>query len=124
VVEAVMQGLIAAMERAVVEIDEWPDRSVQILHHNDADGLSSGAILTRAFERRGFAVHRVCLEKPYPVVLERIFEQPEQLIVLTDFAGRIAPLISDLNRGRNLVLILDHHSSELATYDRVHLLDP
>ena len=116
--------LIAAMEVAIAEIDRWPDRRVQILHHNDADGLSSGAILTRAFERKDFGVHRVCLEKPYPAVLEKVFENKERLIVLTDFAGRIAPLISDLNRSRNLVLILDHHKAERPTDDRVHLLDP
>jgi len=116
--------LIAAMEIAIAEIDRWPDRRVQILHHNDADGLSSGAILTRAFERKEFDVSRVCLEKPYPVVLERVFDDDGRLIVLTDFAGRIAPLISDLNRGRNLVLILDHHKAERPVDDRVHLLDP
>jgi hypothetical protein len=116
--------LIAAMEAAIAEIDRWPDKRVQVLHHNDADGLSSGAILTRAFERRGFDVHRVCLEKPYPVVLEKVFDQADRLIVLTDFAGRIAPLISELNGGRNLVLILDHHKAEWPTDDRVHLLDP
>jgi len=95
-----------------------------VLHHNDADGLSSGAILTRAFERKGFSVQRVCLEKPYPTVLNRIFEDRDRLIVLTDFAGRIAPLISDLNRGRNLVLILDHHKAEAIDDESVHLLDP
>ena len=116
--------LMAAMETAVAEVERVGKTNVQILHHNDADGLSSGAILTRAFEREGFEVSRICLEKPYPAVLERIFEQEDRLIVLTDFAGRIAPLISDLNRGRNLVLILDHHKAELPTDDRVHLLDP
>jgi hypothetical protein len=116
--------LMAAMEAAVAEVERLNDKSVQILHHNDADGLTSGAILTRAFEREGFDARRVCLEKPYPAVLERVFEQEGRLIVLTDFAGRIAPLISDLNRGRNLVLILDHHKAELPTDDRVHLLDP
>ena len=119
-----LDDLVAAMEFAIAEIDQWPDTKVQILHHNDADGLSSGAILSRAFERRGFDIHRICLEKPYPVVLEKIFSERDRLIVLTDFAGRIAPLISDLNRGRNLVLILDHHKAELPTDDRVHLLDP
>ena len=44
---------------------------VQIFHHNDSDGLSSGAILTRAFERAGFEVHRFCLEKPYPALLQK-----------------------------------------------------
>jgi len=116
--------LIAAMKIAIAEIDRWPGKRVEVLHHNDADGLSSGAILTRAFERRDFDVHRVCLEKPYPAVLEKVFDNKDRLIVLTDFAGRIAPLISELNRGRNLVLILDHHKAERPTDDRVHLLDP
>jgi hypothetical protein len=116
--------LLAAMEAAIAEVERLGDQKVQILHHNDADGLSSGAILTRAFERKGVDPHRICLEKPYPAVLEKVFDQEDRLIVLTDFAGRIAPLISDLNRGRNLVLILDHHRAELPTDDRVHLLDP
>lgn len=123
-VETVLEDLLGAMRRAISEVEERSDRTVRVLHHNDSDGLSSGAILTRAFERRGFAVERVCLEKPYPAVLEKVFEASDRLIVLTDFAGRIAPLISDLNRGRNLVLILDHHKAELPTDQRVHLLDP
>jgi len=116
--------LLGAMDRAIEDIERGADRQVEVLHHNDADGLSSGAILTRAFERKGFLVNRVCLEKPYPAVLERIFEDRDRLIILTDFAGRIAPLISDLNRGRNLVLILDHHKAEAIDDERVHLLDP
>ena len=119
-----LDDLVAAMHEAAAEVGRWPDRSVEILHHNDADGLSSGAVLSRAFDRAGFSVRRVCLEKPYPAVLEEIFRQRDRLIVLTDFAGRIAPLISDLNRGRNLVLILDHHKAVPPTDDRVRLLDP
>ena len=120
----VLDQLLESMRRAISEIEARPDRRVLILHHNDSDGLSSGAILTRAFERKAFQVERICLEKPYPAVLERIFERRDRLIVLTDFAGRNAPLISDLNQGRNLVLILDHHKAELPTDPAVHLLDP
>lgn len=112
------------MEAAIAAVERWPERRVRIVHHNDADGLCAAAILTRAFERRNFEVSRVCLEKPYPAVLETVFDERGRLIVLTDFAGRIAPLISDLNRGRNLVLILDHHKAKAATDARVHLLDP
>ena len=65
--------LLGAMDRAINAIERRTNRDVEVLHHNDADGLSSGAILTRAFERKGFSVHRVCLEKPYPAVLEQIF---------------------------------------------------
>lgn len=116
--------LIAAMEKAIHEINKWPEKSVQLFHHNDSDGLTSGAILTRTFERKGFKVKRFCLEKPYPAVLKRVFAQEGKLIVLTDFAGRIAPLISDLNNGKNLTLILDHHKANPSTDSMVHNLDP
>ena len=31
-----IEDLVAAMEAAIGEVDRWPDRRVQILHHNDA----------------------------------------------------------------------------------------
>jgi len=119
-----LNTLIDAMQQAIQELKKWPQKKVQIFHHNDSDGLSSGAILTRAFERQGYEVKRFCLEKPYPAVLRKVFEQEGGLIIFADFAGRIAPLISDLNHGRNLTLILDHHVAEAATDPRVLNLDP
>jgi len=116
--------LIKAMERAIFEVKRWPDNAVQIFHHNDADGLCSGAILTRAFERQGYVVHRFCLEKPYPEVLKEIYKHEGRILIFADFAGRIAPMLSGLNRGRNLTLILDHHVAEASTDPKVHNLDP
>jgi len=116
--------LIAAMQAAIEKVERWPEKKVQLFHHNDSDGLTSGAILTRTFERQGFDVKRYCLEKPYPAVLRKVFEQDGKLIVFTDFAGRIAPLISDLNQGKNLTLILDHHKANPASDNMVHNLDP
>lgn len=118
------KGLIDAMEEAIRELRQWPEKAVQIFHHNDADGLSSGAILTRTFERQGFGVRRFCLEKPYPAVLKRIYQGERNILIFADFAGRIAPMISDLNGGRNLTLILDHHVAEPSTDPKVHNLDP
>jgi len=119
-----LNTLFDAMEQAIREIKQWPEKTVQIFHHNDSDGLSSGAILTRAFERQGFKVKRFCLEKPYPAVLRKVYEQEGSILIFADFAGRIAPLLSELNKGRNLTLILDHHVAEASTDPRVHNLDP
>jgi single-stranded-DNA-specific exonuclease len=119
-----LKTLSGAMERAIRELEQWPEKTVQVFHHNDSDGLSSGAILTQAFERRGYHVRRYCLEKPYPAVLRKVYEQEGGILVFADFAGRIAPLLSELNRGRNLTLILDHHVAEPSTDLRVHNLDP
>ena len=119
-----IEGWTAATESAIRELNAWPSKRVQILHHNDTDGLCSGAILSRAFERKGYAVHRFCLEKPYPAVIQKVYEQEGEVLVFADFAGRIAPMLSELNRGRNLTLILDHHVAEESTDPRVHNLDP
>ena len=116
--------LMNAMQQAAAAVDLWPLKKVTLLHHNDADGLSSGAILTRAFERAGFIVRRCCLEKTYPVVLKEILAKKGALIVFADFAGRIAPLISEMNGKRNLVLILDHHKAMPSTDSLVHHLNP
>jgi hypothetical protein len=115
---------VDAMRKAIRELREWPDKTVQLFHHNDSDGLSSGAILTCALERDGFKVQRFCLEKPYPAVLRKVYEQEGRILIFADFAGRIAPLISELNRGRNLTLLLDHHVAQPSTDPKVHNLDP
>jgi single-stranded-DNA-specific exonuclease len=119
-----LNNLINAMARAIQELRQMPEKAVQVFHHNDADGLTSGAILTRAFERQGYKVQRFSLEKPYPAVLKKIYEQEGKILIFADFAGRIAPMLSDLNKGRNLTLILDHHVAEVSTDPRVHNLDP
>jgi single-stranded-DNA-specific exonuclease len=119
-----LDSLQCAMQRAIGELRDWPDKTVQVFHHNDSDGLSSGAILTRALERQGFVVRRYCLEKPYPAVLKKVYEQQGKIIIFADFAGRIAPLLSELNGGRNLTLILDHHVAEASTDPKVYNLDP
>lgn len=116
--------LIEAMEKAIQKLREWPERDVRIFHHNDSDGLSSGAILQRAFERQGYNIRRFSFEKPYPALLAKIFEETGGILIFADFAGRIAPMISDLNQGKNLTLILDHHVAEPATDPKVHNLDP
>ncbi len=119
-----LDSLIDAMEHAIREVGKMPEKAIQVFHHNDSDGLTSGAILTRAFERQGYGVRRFCLEKPYPAVLDRVFEQEGKILIFADFAGRIAPLLSELNQGRNLTLILDHHVAEASTDPRVLNLDP
>lgn len=115
---------VYALEQAIRELKAWPQKTIQVFHHNDSDGLSSGAILTRALERQGYTVQRFCFEKPYPAVLKKVFAQEGKILIFADFAGRIAPLISDSNKGRNLTLILDHHVAEPSTDPKVHNLDP
>jgi len=117
------ETLTASMKEAVTKLKQWPSKKVSLFHHNDTDGLTSGTILLTAFTSEGFDVNRFSLEKPYPEVLERIFTKEGEIIVFTDFAGKIAPMIASLNRKRNLVLIIDHHPAEPSEDDTVLNLD-
>ena len=118
-----IEELIGSMREAVSAIRTLPTREVTIFHHNDTDGLSSGAILLTAFESIGYSVNRFSLEKPYPQVLTMILRQQRSLVVFADFAGRIAPMISEINAGNNLILILDHHPAAQVDDPTVFNLD-
>ena len=114
------------LRSGITALKNHESKELFLLHHNDSDGLTSGSILLKAFQREGYNVKRFTLEKPYPDVLKKLFEENSgRIIVFADFAGKIAPMISDLNRGRNLVLILDHHRAEPVVNDETVLnLDP
>lgn len=82
---------------------------ITLVHHNDADGLSSAALLETAFTRAGFTVRRVCIERVHPPIIERIHAQFPSTIFYVDLGGQAAPAISEANRGQRTTIILDHH---------------
>ncbi len=85
---------------------------VTIVHHNDADGLCSAAILKKFFEYSKREVETICIEKIHPKIIEKIHSSREDgLILYTDLGAQSAHLIEKLNSGRNSVMIIDHHPS-------------
>lgn len=120
-----LEKYFSDVRRGVAAVREYPSAEIILLHHNDTDGLTSGAILYTAFDRKGYNIDRYSLEKPYPKVLEKIFAENEgKIIIFADFAGSIAPMICELNRDRNLVVILDHHKAKESVSGSVINLDP
>jgi len=88
---------------------------VTVVHHNDADGLASAAVLQVALSRAGFSVRRIPLERVHPPIVARIHDQIPATILYVDLGGKAAPVISEANQGRRFTLILDHHHPEEAT---------
>ena len=111
---SLLPQLLAEVKAAANSIKTSKFKEVLVLHHNDTDGLSSGAILTKAFLREKMVVRRYALEKPYPLVLKTIFDgeiiDQGQLIVITDFGSGMLSELSSINNKRYNVLILDHHA--------------
>ena len=121
--EFMIDDLILKMQDTITAFKSKSPVEIKLFHHNDTDGLCSGTILLNAFEKTGHKVSIFSLEKPYPQVLEKICSEKDQVIVFTDFAGKIAPMISDMNKGRNMVIIIDHHPAERVEDETVFVLD-
>jgi hypothetical protein len=92
---------------------------VTLVHHNDADGLTSAAVLQTCLTRADFSVRRICIERVHPPVVTRIHEVFPATIFYVDLGGQAAPLISDANHGQRTTLILDHHHPHKPTDPKV-----
>lgn len=106
-------------EQAVNLLRSEKSRELLVVHHDDADGLCSAAILKEALEREGFAVTTLCLEKVYPEVIADLHSKAGRIIVYADMGSSHADLISDFNQGRSLTIILDHHDPKPSKDPRV-----
>jgi len=100
---------------AISELRRIKSREIIIVHHDDADGLCSGAVMKATLEREGFGVKTFCLEKIYPEVVEDVHSRKGATIFYSDIGSAHADFISKVNKGKNLTIILDHHDPTSAT---------
>jgi len=108
--------------KRLLEVDA--DRAI-IVHHDDADGVTAGALLKLALKGR-FSTHTICLEKTYPQVVKKLQAQGKEPIIYVDLGSPHAPLISKLNELGRTIIIIDHHDVELSDKigEEVMLLNP
>jgi len=107
-----LPGLQGPLQEKLQEAREFVtsqgEESLRVVTHNDADGLSAGAILHHALSREGFRVHTRCvrqLEERY--IEELAWEKPHAIIFSDLGSGQIEKIESHL--GGSEILILDHH---------------
>lgn len=126
--DSAIQNFHSHVAAAVEHVQAIAPQSILLLHHNDADGLTSGAILERAFTRFGARVHRYSLEKPYPVVVRRLFsqyaDQRSVLLVIADFGSGMLSHFREGNPHGHPVLVLDHHAISPIEDEHIFLVNP
>lgn len=109
---------LAALEQGIAEMHKGGSE-ITLVHHNDADGLASAAVMQTALIRAQFSVRRVPLERVHPPIIERIHTHFPSTILYVDLGAKGAPTISEANRGRRLTLIVDHHHPDPPTDSKV-----
>lgn len=109
-------------EEVISRISESKERFAVVVTHDDADGLSSGAIIKEALERNRFKVKLIFLEKIFPEVIQDLHSN-YNLIFYTDIGSAHADLISSFNTKKSLTVILDHHNASGGESNNVYDLN-
>ncbi len=104
---------LAALSEAAGRLRAAAPERVTVVHHNDADGVASSAVLSASLARAGFRVTRIPLERVHRPINERLHDTLQgQPVIYVDLGARAAPMIAEVNAGRSLTLIVDHHMAE------------
>ena len=111
-----LHGFQDKLDLAVSAVRESAIREAVVLHHNEADGLTSAALTKLALSSLGLETRLICLDKLYPEVVKDIESGPPRVIAYVDLgSGHIDWLIEE-NSAKGLILVLDHHDT-LSTQD-------
>ncbi len=115
---------ITDLKQAAEIVKEY--REVTLAHHNDADGLTSAAVIMEALTREGIKVKNIPLERVRPEIVERLVTKFKGLLLFADLGAGAAPIISKINAeyggGGNEIIIIDHHHAGNVQDPRVHVL--
>ncbi len=119
-----MENFRGAMRAAAAMLTDGPCREITLIHHNDTDGITSGAILRQSLMRAGFSVENIPIERVHPAFLPAIHTPERRLILYADLGGQAADAI-----GRHIpegcrVIILDHHLPAAGGHPRLRQVNP
>ena len=119
-----LENFREAMEVAAASLRDAPYRDITLVHHNDTDGITAGAILRASLMRAGFAVENIPIERVHPAFLPAIHTPERRLILYADLGGQSADVISRYIPDGSRVIILDHHLPAPGEFPRLLQVNP
>jgi single-stranded DNA-specific DHH superfamily exonuclease len=117
-------GLKEEILNAIKELKKFGKKEVTLIHHDDADGISSASIIYESLRRENFEVKKFCLEKLFPEVVKELHSKKGSVYFYVDIASSHAKFISEVNNRKNLTIILDHHFAEKSEDPLVFNINP
>jgi RecJ-like exonuclease len=99
-------------------------REAVVLHHDEADGLTSAALTKLALSSLGLNTRLICLDKLYPEVVKDIESGPARVIAYVDLGSGHVDWLVNANRSQGLILVLDHHDTSSIEDPLLHNLNP
>ncbi len=96
----------------IKEIEKKEYSEAILLHHNDADGISSGFIVEQTLKSRGTKVYRYVLEIIFPEAVDIILNSRLDIpVFIVDLGTQISHHVISKKETRDIIII-DHHKYE------------
>src|SRR4029077_8018839 len=121
-----MEGLQAfqnKLQGAATAVRESGIREAVVLHHDEADGLTSAALTKVALSRLRLETRLIWLDKLYPDVVYEI-ESSRRIIAYVDLGSGHIDWLVKANEAASLILVLDHHDTSSIQDPMLHNLNP
>jgi len=119
-----LHGFQRRLDLAVSAVRESSIREAVILHHDEADGLTSATLTKLALSSLGLETRLICLDKLYPDVVKEIESDRPLVTAYVDLGSGQIDLLINANSAKSLILVLDHHDT-ISTQDHLlHNLNP
>ena len=122
-----MEGLRGVQDRldsAVSAVRESGVREAVVLHHDEADGLTSAALTQLALSSLGLNTRLICLDKLYPEVVKDIESGRPRVVAYVDLGSGQVDWLVEANSSKGLVLVLDHHDTASIQNPLLYNLNP
>ena len=119
-----LHGFQDKLDAAASDVRESGIREAVVLHHDEADGLTSAALTKLALSRLGLETRLICLDKLYPEVVTDIESGRPRVIAYVDLGSGHVDWLIKANTTRSLILVLDHHDTSPTRDPMLHNLNP
>lgn len=114
--------LKVSIEKAIEALRRQIGEAV-LIHHDEADGVCSAALVKAALEEIGYKVKTICLDKLFPEVLEKALSS-HRVVVFTDIGSAHVRRIEELVAEDGLAVIVDHHDTVPSSKSNVFNINP
>ena len=119
-----LQGFLNRLQATASVVRESGIREAVVLHHDEADGLTSAALTKLALSRLGLETRLICLDKLYPEVVEDIETGRPRVVAYVDLGSGHIDWLIKANSAGNLILVLDHHDTSSIQDPSLYNLNP
>ena len=119
-----LQGFQNRLQVAASGVRESGIREAIVLHHDEADGLTSAALTKIALSTLGLETRLICLDKLYPDVVNEIESNRRRVIAYVDLGSGHIDWLIKANTAGSLILVLDHHDTSSIQDLMLHNLNP